>query len=113
MIIHATGLDPIREAAFRALWDVPRMQAQYIELNRLLKQSTAQLKSKPISDAAVEALTLGRWCIRTLNFDPALPEELCPSVNRRRMTRTMIAYIEIGTKIWFKLLGVDPATHLR
>ncbi len=107
MIIRATELDPIREAAFRALWDVPRMQAKYIEMNRLLEHSAAHLKSIPVLEAAAEALLLGRACIRTLNFDPALPEELCPSANRRKMTRSMIAYNQKGTEIWLKLLGIN------
>lgn len=107
MIIRATELDSNRESAFRALWDVPRMQAQYIEMNRRLELSAAKIKSKSAVDAAAEALLLGRACIRTLNFDPALPEELCPSANRRKMTRSMIAYNQKGTEIWFEFLGIN------
>jgi len=107
MIVRATQLDPVQESAFRALWDVPRMQAQYTEMNRRLELSAAQINSKSVADAAAEALLLGRTCIRMLNLDPALPEELCPSANRRKMTRSMIAYNQKGTETWFKFLGID------
>lgn len=107
MIVRATALDPVREAAFRALWDVPRMQAQYIELNRLLEVSSAQLGSRSVIDAAAETLLLGRACIRALNLDPALPEEFCPSANRRKLARNMTAYNRKGTDIWFRLLAID------
>jgi len=107
LLLRASGLDADREAAYRGLWDVPRMLADYQEMDEMLRHSMAGLKSKSISEAAAESLMKGRTCIRMLNFDPALPEALCPSGPRRSMTRTMIAYNKIGTQLWFELLEIE------
>jgi phenylacetic acid degradation operon negative regulatory protein len=107
LLLEATGLDPGRESEWRRLWNVPDMQARYKEMKRRMTKSTARLEKMALADAAAETLLIGRTGVRILHFDPGLPEELCPSVHRRAMTETMIAYNQLGTRLWFRLLGID------
>lgn len=107
LLLRATEMDEHRLKGWRRLWSVPEMQARYREMQKLMLDSTRDLGRKSVADAAAETLLIGRTGVRILHFDPALPEELCPSEFRRKMTETMITYNRRGTKLWFDLLGIS------
>lgn len=107
LLLRATEMDEHRLKDWRRLWSVPEMQARYREMQKLMLDSTRDLGRKSVADAAAETLLIGRTGVRILHFDPALPEELCPSEFRRKMTETMITYNRRGTKLWFDLLGIS------
>jgi phenylacetic acid degradation operon negative regulatory protein len=104
-------LDDATEATARGLWDARTLVAGYRRMRRALEDSERQLPKLPVEQAMVETFLLGGQGIRTLTFDPLLPEPIVPGAERIALTRVMQRYNRVGRKCWSAFMRAHGAPY--
>ncbi len=99
------------------LWPVKKLlQNQKGFLNKISK-SADRIEKMPLENALIESFLVGSKAIQMLIMDPLLPEEMMNSSHRVELTNAMLAYDEIGKRIWskrFEEIQIDTSpTHLQ
>jgi phenylacetic acid degradation operon negative regulatory protein len=84
----------------RDLWPGEEIIRISVAARKQLERSMKRLQSLPMKKALVESFLVGTKGIHWLLKDPLLPEEMIPSRYRIKLTRTMLAYDELGKSIW-------------
>jgi phenylacetic acid degradation operon negative regulatory protein len=87
------------------LWPVTSLCERYARTAQSLSRSLRELPRMPRETALVQSFVLGGEAIRVLATDPLLPDELCPSAPRARLTELMLRYDALGRRIWRGFAG--------
>ncbi|MBU2231745.1 MAG: hypothetical protein KKG69_10775 [Alphaproteobacteria bacterium] len=98
-------LDPASTNVARSLWDVPGLAARRQNLLDLLMASQVRLPRLSNSDAAREALTIGRAAVRAIVRDPLLPREWEAGPSLDDLVGAMAPYNALGREVWMTSLG--------
>jgi phenylacetic acid degradation operon negative regulatory protein len=106
-------LDPATELRARGLWDVAGLRQGYRRSLADLESSRAHLTRLSVKDAMVESFLLGGRVIRELVLDPLLPDEICPSDERRALVECLRDYDRAGRLMWAALLERWDVPSLR
>ncbi len=99
-VFALSDLDPDTEQQARGLWDVQGLVASYGAQTRRLQQSAKQLAKLPLEESVVESFLVGGRAINQLAFDPLLPDEIQPAVDRRALVEEMRAYDRLARAYW-------------
>jgi phenylacetic acid degradation operon negative regulatory protein len=99
-------LDPAREA--RALWDGEKLTKSYRQTRQRVEKWCQRADRLEPDVAARAAFLLGNQAIRQLVFDPALPEPLVDSAERRAFVDAVVELDRVGRLIWQRRLGLAP-----
>jgi len=113
LVASLQDLDPDTERKARGLWDRRALEADYREACHALERSMERLSSLLPREAMVESFLWGGWAIRRLALDPLLPEEICPSADRRALLDAMRRYDRIGRAAWAGFLDQHGVRHSR
>ncbi len=94
--------EKLTEQWIRYLWPVDKIiEAQQVFLHKI-EQSAERIEKLPIENALVESFLIGSEAVRLLITDPLLPAEIMDNTSRVAVTRAMMAYDDIGKRIWLK-----------
>jgi phenylacetic acid degradation operon negative regulatory protein len=97
-------LDAATERRARGLWDVAGLRRSYRRSLADLESSRARLPRLSVEEAMVESFLLGGRVIRELVLDPLLPDDICPSGERRALVDSLRDYDRAGRLLWAALL---------
>ncbi|MFN2425829.1 MAG: PaaX family transcriptional regulator C-terminal domain-containing protein [Candidatus Binatia bacterium] len=97
--------DEAGEARARALWDAAAIRELYRSLSLELERSAAQLPNMDERRAMAECFLLGGEAIRRIVLDPLLPDAIVPTVERDNLVHAMVAYDEVGRRVWAPFLN--------
>jgi phenylacetic acid degradation operon negative regulatory protein len=86
------------------VWNTRELVSGYRDMTEQLERSELRVEAAPMQHALHDTFQLGGSAIRLLATDPLLPEEIVPSVERARLTATMLRYDVLGRKIWRRAL---------
>jgi phenylacetic acid degradation operon negative regulatory protein len=100
--------------SLRRLWDTEGLESRYAEEAEQLESWLERYESLALPDAARESYVLGNQAIRSLVFDPWLPEEFIDTEQRHRFFETVCSFDDVGQRIWDRLVvnvvdAEDPA----
>lgn len=113
LVFEVRRLDAEEDTAARSLWDTNTLQARYHTLLDELAGSTAHLANATARDAMVESFLVGGSALRELVRDPLLPDEICPTDDRRALLEAMKQYDRLGRAAWAEFLSAYDVPHLR
>ena len=99
-VFAAAAFDQGVEARARSLWDARALERAYAEGCALLEASLARCAAMPLAAAARESYLLGDQGIRTIVFDPMLPDPLVAVAARHAFIEAVRRYDETGRRIW-------------
>ncbi len=99
-VFAAAAFDQTLEARARSLWDGRALEHSYDEGCARLAASLARCAAMALPDAARESYLLGDQGIRTIVFDPMLPEPLVSVAARQAFVEAVRRYDETGRRIW-------------
>ncbi|MFH2009181.1 MAG: PaaX family transcriptional regulator [bacterium] len=99
-VFGVSELDDATELRARALWDTNSLRNAYRWAHRRLIRSAEGLGKLPLERAVVECFIEGGRVIHDLAFDPLLPEEILPGVERRALVEEMRRYDGRGRALW-------------
>lgn len=92
--------------AWYGLWPLVELEAKYQRSRRELKRSGPRLARLPVGRGAAEVYRVTGVAIRTLAFDPLLPDEILPGESRRALRHELLAYDKKGRAVWNQLIDV-------
>ncbi len=113
LVFKVSGLASAKDAAARALWDTENLRKLYRTLLSELGASTSHITDTPTHEAMVESFLVGGRALRELVLDPLLPDEICPSAERRALLCAMKDYDRLGRAAWAEFLNGYDVPHLR
>ncbi len=99
-VFAAAAFDRTIEARAHGLWDARALERSYEEGCARLAASLARCAAMALPDAARESYLLGDQGIRTIVFDPMLPEPLVSVAARQAFVEAVRRYDETGRRIW-------------
>jgi phenylacetic acid degradation operon negative regulatory protein len=102
-VFAVSGLDGERDVQARSLWNGKALTKSYVQMRQRLEKWLARAKGLDLEAAARESFLLGNDAIRTLVFDPLLPEPLADVNERRAFVDTVLEFDRVGHAIWRKL----------
>lgn len=105
-IFRLDSLADSQEDRARKLWDTPRLERTYGEMQTELTGSLERLERLPLEESVREAFLLGREGIRTIVLDPLLPGPLVDESKRAAMVDVVRRYNEKGLQLWSRFLGL-------
>lgn len=113
LVCELRGLEPGVEAEARGLWDADELRRGHRQRTRELRASAQHLANAPAREAMVESFLIGGRALRELILDPLLPDEICPSDERRGLHTEMKEYDRLGRAAWAEFLRGYDVPHLR
>jgi phenylacetic acid degradation operon negative regulatory protein len=99
-VFRMTSLDAARDRQARALWDGAALDRHYRQARHKLESWLAKADGLELEVAARESFLLGDEAIRSLVFDPLLPEPLVDVRARRAFASTVLRFDRAGHRIW-------------
>lgn len=99
-VFAVAWFDPHSDKRARHLWDGASLKAQYQEMMTRLTQTREQLAVMSLGEAARLAYQTGDEAIRTIIFDPFLPDPLVDVGTRALLIEQMRHYDELGLALW-------------
>ncbi len=111
-VFLASDFDPRRSASIAQLWDGEALNLGYREQTRRLQDWLARHHELEPELAAREAYLAGAQAIRSLVFDPWLPEPMVDTQARHAFVEATAAMDTAGKAIWQALLDMNPAHPL-
>lgn len=90
------------------LWDGPALSRQYERMREELERWLQRADELDTKDAAREVYRAGDQAIRTLIFDPLLPEPLVDVAARAAFTDSVLRFDDAGHRIW-RALALEHA----
>lgn len=94
-----------------ALWDGPALSRRYERMRQQLENWLVRADHLELPVAAREVYRAGDEAIRTLIFDPLLPEPMVDVGARARFTETVLRFDDAGHRIW-RALGVENTPEI-
>jgi phenylacetic acid degradation operon negative regulatory protein len=107
LVVRLEQLDDETEARARALWNARELESAYRKMRARLERWLERGPAQHPEAAARESFLLGGEALRTLVFDPRLPEPLVDVGERRALLETARRFDATGRKIWERLFGVS------
>ena len=92
------------EARAFSLWDIRALRTRYRTLLAAMDRSTRELPDGTLEDGVVETFVIGGEVLRTLAFDPLLPEPIMPGTPVQDLVAAMRDYDRVGRDIWRRFL---------
>ncbi|MEN8718951.1 MAG: PaaX family transcriptional regulator C-terminal domain-containing protein [Oceanococcaceae bacterium] len=99
-VLVARDFEPAEQERVTKLWDGPALSRQYQRMRQELENWLQRADELDIEDAAREVYRAGDQAIRTLIFDPLLPEPLVDTAARAAFTDTVLRFDDAGHRIW-------------
>lgn len=99
-VFTTATLDAARAQAAPGLWGRRRLEVGYRHQIETLSRWMDQCSSLEIDQAAREAFELGDAAIRSLVFDPLLPDTLINTQLRAEFTDIALRFDRLGQSIW-------------
>jgi len=84
------------------LWPVEKLLCNQKEFLVKMEKSADRIETMPLENALVESYLIGSKAIRLLFTDPLLPKEIMDNTYSIALSNAMLAYDEIGKRIWSK-----------
>ena len=106
IVFRATDLDAGAEARARGLWSADKLSASYRHTRERIERWLVAAADLDPRVAAREAFFFGGDVLRTILFDPRLPEPLVDVAERRAMVAAARRLDLFGRRIWARLFGV-------
>lgn len=104
-VFVARDFDADREGRARTLWNGKALTKSYVQMRERLERWLSRAESLDLEVAARESFLLGNEAIRTLVFDPLLPDPLADVVERRAFVDCVLSFDEAGHAIWRRLIA--------
>ncbi len=95
----------IIERWIQSLWPVDILLEKQAAFLEKIEKSALRIQKMPLENALIESFIVGSEAIHLLFSDPLLPDEIMAPTLRQELTRAMIAYDEIGKRIWSSRFG--------
>jgi phenylacetic acid degradation operon negative regulatory protein len=105
ILVNATKVADERHTAWRAMWPVADLEANYQDLIIAMEKSLGRLDKMSNHDAAKESFIIGESAIRLINLDPLLPKEIINTALFEKVVATMITYDDAGQAYWQDFLS--------
>ena len=105
-VFIATELDAVTEQRARKLWAPERLTQSYVLLRERIERWLPTIDDLPLRTAAREAFFFGGDVLRTIMFDPRLPEPLVDVGERRALLDAAKRLDTTGRKLWKRLFAV-------
>ncbi len=105
-VFVASAFDARTETRARRLWKADKLEQGYRNGRKSLQASLGRLPALPLENAARESYLIGDHALRTLVFDPLLPEPLVATAERRAFVDAMLDYDAAGQDIWRRFLAL-------
>lgn len=107
-----SGLDALREARLRKLWDGRALNATYRRLQRELESWLGNWERLDPERGAREAFQIGGKAIRHVVFDPLLPDPLVDTQARHAFVDTVRRVDQVGRRIWQRMYEANAAESM-
>jgi phenylacetic acid degradation operon negative regulatory protein len=107
LVFRAADLDAAAERRARALWDADRLSASYDALRERIERWLVLVGELSLRTAAREAFFFGGDVLRTILFDPRLPEPLVDVAARRALVDAAKRLDTTGRRLWARLVGMQ------
>jgi phenylacetic acid degradation operon negative regulatory protein len=107
-VFVARAFEPGELERVHKLWNGRVLSRQYARMREQLENWLKRADDLEIQIAAREVYRAGDQAIRTLIFDPLLPEPLVDVAARAAFTDTVLRFDEAGHRIW-RALGLQNA----
>jgi phenylacetic acid degradation operon negative regulatory protein len=111
-VFAAQGFDGERDARARSLWNGKALTKSYVQMRQRLEKWLVRAKHLDKEARARESFLLGNDAIRSLVFDPLLPEPLADVSERRAFVDTVLAFDRAGHAIWRNLSSPEEAAEI-
>ncbi len=105
-VFVASAFDARTETRARRLWKADKLEQGYRNGRKSLQASLGRLPALPLENAARESYLIGDHALRTLVFDPLLPEPLVATAERHAFVDAMLDYDAAGQDIWRRFLAL-------
>lgn len=99
-VLGPSSADGESDAAFRGLHDAATLETAYRDGLARLPEQTKALAEAPVAAAMAAAFHIGREAIRSIAFDPLLPEELADARLRSDYFKSARAFVDAGYAVW-------------
>jgi len=106
LVFRATDFDVATETRARKLWDADRLTASYRETIARIERWLVAAADLAPQLAAREAFFFGGDVLRTIMFDPRLPEPLVDVAARRALVDAARRFDTRGRRLWAQLFGM-------
>jgi phenylacetic acid degradation operon negative regulatory protein len=106
LIFRATDFDRATDQRARRLWAGERLTARYVQMRERIEKWLVTLDDLPLESAAREAFFFGGDVLRTIMFDPRLPEPLVDVAARRALVDSARRLDTSGRRLWARLYGM-------
>ncbi|MEM7358154.1 MAG: hypothetical protein AAF431_03540 [Pseudomonadota bacterium] len=100
IMMHVSEVASGDQQDWHTLWPLAQLRSSYDDAIDCMQSSLEQLPGMNVEQAAKETLLVGQSVIRTINYDPLLPEEIGDSVRFLEMLKLMVHYNEVGQSYW-------------
>ena len=107
MVFRASELDAGSDARARRLWDADRLTQTYHQTRDRIDRWLHAVTELPLRTAAREAFLFGGDVLRTILFDPRLPEPLVDVGARRALVEAGKRLDATGRGLWAQLFGMQ------
>lgn len=107
-VIVAREFEPAQLEHIHKLWNGRALTRQYQRTREQLEAWLKRANDLETTVAAREVFRAGDQAIRTLIFDPLLPEPLVDVAERAAFTETVLRFDDAGHRIW-RALGLQNA----
>ncbi|HEX7843182.1 MAG TPA: PaaX family transcriptional regulator C-terminal domain-containing protein [Kofleriaceae bacterium] len=107
LVFRATEFDDDTGARARRLWDAERLTATYRQMRDRVDRWLCAVAELPLRTAAREAFFFGGDVVRTILFDPLLPEPLVDVGARRALVDAGVRLDSTGRRLWAQLVGMQ------
>jgi phenylacetic acid degradation operon negative regulatory protein len=104
---RASELDPETEARVKKLFEGDKLTATYRQITARVGRFLLAMWDLSPRAAAKESFVFGSDVLRTIMFDPRLPEPLVDVAARRAMIDAAKRLDFAGRRVWAQLLGVQ------
>ncbi|HEX4896583.1 MAG TPA: PaaX family transcriptional regulator C-terminal domain-containing protein [Solimonas sp.] len=108
LVILARDFAPGELERVHRLWNGRALSRQYERMRQQLETWLQRAGELELPVAAREAYRAGDQAIRTLIYDPLLPEPLVDVAQRAAFTDTVLRFDDAGHRIWRRLGLQDP-----
>jgi len=106
MVFRASELDAAADKRARQLWDAEKLTQSYRQLTARIEKYLGAVAGLAPRAAARDTFLFGSDVLRSIMFDPRLPEPLVDVAARRALVDAMKQLDLIGRKLWADLFGV-------
>ena len=107
IVFQLTEFDESMDRRARGLWDIAKLEADYVATCERLAESVERLPGLGTEAAMAESFQLGGKAVRQIVLDPLLPAEIVDVEARSAMFDAMRRYDAIGRKHWKQWTGAS------